>query len=864
MTCNDTTERFSEYYDGGLLPAERQALEDHLKNCSSCTGEFRVFSDGLTALHETRPLETTDIFLPSVRAAAQAHMTRRENILKPSPSVVPSGSETTTESLTVRTPTLAAPLPSPIPVWVPWSLAATMVVSFGLAWVAFGRGRTAGGDPQALAREVATLKAELAKRRPPIEKIVEKPVDVDKVLRSQGLEKDEQGKWVPATLLTDLRQGKVLMGGQVMTREDAAKELAKLFPPAPTKPPEPVVTTAQDPERILSDAMAAAGYRRYNNIWFPEAWTTRLEAGDVLIGVDQWRKTSDFKEELIRDHNLVEDARTKKLMTREQAEWILSQQHVKRPEASPAVNEVTSVLEGLQIGPPMNYRGLTLYPLIPGGLTPAVTYMTLHTAQGPGTVDLVDSGVFSAQVKNPVDAEILLLAGEVLTGGRCTRVVAEDTMVPRKETGKVPVLCVEPGAWRPGDRFAKESGHYLATPSLRRALVWEQGQGAIWSILSRRLDKTHAGEVELFRKHAEALAEYRAYFALLVDREPNATGVAVAIGDTLEFVEVFQDHTLLAGFVDRLVASAALDLLEHGAEAVVRGPGLFPNSIKGVKQFLESGFFWSYESREDGYGIRKDEGWIGRARLTGGAGSAVGHLLLFTPGAPEWDRRAAYSIPRDKIAKALAETETRLKGLTPARRASALRDVASINSPDVTALLARHLTETDPAVRRAVVQELGLSGEPRAADALLPLLPKSRQDPAFYAELVRALSRLGDERAVEPFLRQLDQGDPDLARVIIAGLPEILLQLRTRDTLERAMARLVVIYEASEGMMKGDVILDPVMKNVKAADAQAMLDLVRASVRQLSGKEFSGAPACRAWWNDRETRDKFLKERTGK
>jgi hypothetical protein len=866
MNCNDTTQLFSDYYDGGLLPAERQALEEHLRTCSPCTGEFKVYREGLDALHETRPLETTDIFLPSVRAAAQAHLTRKESILRPpaaagEPPAVRSGfsENTTTEALTVRTPTVSAPPRAPIPTWVPWALAATIVVSFTLGWIAFGRGRS--GEVEVLERRNAELQAALAKRKAPPERIVEAPVDKEKILREQGLEKDESGRWIPREFLQAFRENKVVIEGRTVTREEAALALVKSQPPAPQKAPETVVTPAPDPEKAVAEAMAGAGYRRFNSVWFPESWVSRLEAGDVLVGVDQWRKASDFKEDLIRDHGLVEDPRTKKLMTREQSEWIASSQHVRRPDASPAVNEITAVLEGLQIGAPMNYRGLTLYPLLPQAPPAAVTYMTLNTAQGPGTVELLDSSVFSAQVKNPLDAEILFLAGEILTGGRCARVVTEDTLAPRKETGRVPVLCVEPGAWRAGDKYAKESGHYLAPPSLRRALVWEQGQGALWSLLSRRLDKTRSGQPDLFKKHAEALADYRAYFTVLAEREPSSIGLAVAEGDTLECVELFQDHTLFAGFLDRMVAAAGLDLLERGSEAVIRGPGLFPNSVKGVKHFLESAFFWTYESRDEGYGIRKDEGWIGRAHVSGGT---VNHVLLFTPGAPEWDRRAAYPVPRDKISKALSETEARLKGLGPARKAAAFRDVASINSPDVTALLARHLGETDPTVRRAVIQELGATGDPRAAEPLLLLLPKSRQDVPLFAELVRALARLGDEHAVEPFLRQLDQGDPELARVIIGGMPELLLQLRTRDVLERATARLVQLYEASEGMVKGDVVFDPVMKNVKAADAPLMLDLIRASIRQLIGREFSSAPACRAWWNDRETRDKFLKERTGK
>src|SRR6516225_6472854 len=169
MDCADTTTRFSDYYDGGLLPAERAALEEHLKGCSSCTGEYRHFSDGLHALHETQPLETTDIFLPTIRAAAQAHLTRREQIARPSPTLPPAGTETTTEALTVRTPTLGSPSPVPsIPVWVPWSLAGTMLVSFVLGWVAFGRTRPSG-EVEGLRGQVAALEAKLARKPATVE-----------------------------------------------------------------------------------------------------------------------------------------------------------------------------------------------------------------------------------------------------------------------------------------------------------------------------------------------------------------------------------------------------------------------------------------------------------------------------------------------------------------------------------------------------------------------------------------------------------------------------------------------------------------------------------------------------------------------
>jgi len=74
-------------------------------------------------------------------------------------------------------------------------------------------------------------------------------------------------------------------------------------------------------------------------------------------------------------------------------------------------------------------------------------------------------------------------------------------------------------------------------------------------------------------------------------------------------------------------------------------------------------------------------------------------------------------------------------------------------------------------------------------------------------------------------------------------MPELLLQVRTKDLLERGAARLVALYEASEGLIKGDLIMDPAVKGVKPTEAQSMLDLVRSSIRQLTGREFTANDA---------------------
>ena len=851
MNCQDTTGFFSDYYDGGLQSSERQLLEEHLRSCADCTGEYRHFTRSLEALHETRPMETTNVFMTNLKAAASQHIERRQNYPR-----------TKSEQMTVVTPKAdSRPLPKadrtesktvliqksvPIPAWVPWSLAATTLVAFGLGFLLSG----SKSDPDRDADLVSALEELRQLKKKPA--VVAPPVDEAKILAANGLvEKD--GLWIPSNWSKDFEKGKVCIGGQMLTREQAAKMLVKEFPveaPPPPPTPAPVPTS----EEILEKA----GYTKLNEVAVPKAWIDKWAAGFVQIGVDEWRKLTDFEEELIKEHNLVK--MRGKLMTREQADAIQAEQMVRPPSNATVANEFTQALDGLQIGPPMNFHGITIYPLLAAAAPPPAPYATIHAALGTDKLEISDSlGLFQVLVRNGTDTDVLFFEGDILTGGRCGRVVSENTLVPKGQTGRVPVLCVEPGVWKGGaDRFAKESGHFVAPPTLRRSLVWEQGQGAAWALLAKRLGKS-TGLLELYRKQSDAIAEMRAYFSALPDREVTAVGMAVASGDSLDFVELFPDHAIFSAYFERLIAASALDLLERG-DLGPRAATPFPNSMKGVKQLLESAFTSVYDPRDDGFSIRRDEATAGRVRVISGS---VQHAVLYAAGAPDWERKATYAVSKDKVKKALDEYEARLKNQGPARRSAVIHEMASINSPDVVPVLVRHLAETDTAVRRSAIQELGASGDPRATDQLLILLPLSVQDAPVFAETVKALARLGHPRSADPLLKQLDAGEAELSLVLIQGLTELLLQVRQRDVLERSTGRLIALFEASEAVSKGDLTInDLVVKGMRPADATSVLEAVRTALKRLVGIEFTAASGSRKFWNDRDARERFLQIRT--
>jgi hypothetical protein len=850
MNCQETTEFFSDYFDGGLQAGERRLLEEHLRSCQTCTTEYRHFTQSLQALHETRPMETTNIFMTNLKAAASQHIDRKQNyprskseqmtVVTPKADSKPLPKADRTDSKTVL-----IQKPTPIPAWVPWSLAATTLVAFGLGFFLSGRRE----DPE---REIELL--QLRERVGQLEKkhaAPAAPVDERKVLTSYGLVETVDGQWIPMKWAKDFDLKKVCIGGEMMTREQAARLLAKEYPvepPTPLPVPAPVPTT--------DEILEKAGYVKMNDVAVPKAWVEKWAEGFVQVGVGEWRKLSDFEDELCKEHNLVK--MRGKLMTREQAEAIQAEQLVKPPANATATNDFTRALDGLQIGPPMNFHGITVYPLLAAAAPPEAPFVTVHSALGTDKLEINDTlGLFQVQVKNGTDTDVLFVAGDVLTGGRCSRVVAEHTMVARGQTGKVPVLCVEPGGWRTTtEKFAKESGHFVAPPSIRRSLLWEQGQGAVWSILAKRLGG-RTGLVELYRKQQDGIAEIRAYFSALPDREVTAVGMAVASGDAIDSVELFPDHVLFSAYYERLIAGAALDLLEKADGSRSASP--FPNTMKGVKQFLESAFTSQYDARDDGFAVRRDEMSVGRVRTSGGS---LQHAVLFAAGAPEWERKGAYTVPKEKVKKALDEIEAKLKNVGPARRILLIHELGSIASPDVVDILKKHLVETDTAVRRAAVQELGASGDVRASDLLLAFLRSTQETPVF-TETVRALTRLGHERSVEPLIKQLDAGDAELAQVILQSISDLLLSVKNRDVLERATARLVALFEASESVSRGDLTInDLVVKNMRPADAGAVMEAVRNTLKRLVGIEFQTAGGARKFWSDRDARERYLQGRT--
>ncbi len=73
MRCEEIQERLSAYLDRELEPAERQALEDHLRECAGCRQELALLRQTVSTLQSLEEMEVS----PQLTAAIQAGVSAR-------------------------------------------------------------------------------------------------------------------------------------------------------------------------------------------------------------------------------------------------------------------------------------------------------------------------------------------------------------------------------------------------------------------------------------------------------------------------------------------------------------------------------------------------------------------------------------------------------------------------------------------------------------------------------------------------------------------------------------------------------------------------------------------------------------------
>src|SRR5260221_2880907 len=268
--------------------------------------------------------------------------------------------------------------------------------------------------------------------------------------------------------------------------------------------------------------------------------------------------------------------------------------------------EVTPA-SGYSLLSPIRSGNLTVFPVVANKSYDTVEFLTLDEGLRSGDVVVTEAGQARGLIRHrprdpaimhPVrDAEVnrlvlvnnskrplLLLAGEIVTGGKQDRVIGKDRIVPAEsEPVDLGVFCVEPGRWVAKSASFGVLGGNMAAPSVRMRAMKDKDQQQVWdsvrsaqASMAANVTSTEAVEVQATTSYAQVMENKavqrklddvaapieRDYSKLIRElRERNAVGVVVAVDGEIIWADIFASTQLLEKYWPKLVRSYATEAL---------------------------------------------------------------------------------------------------------------------------------------------------------------------------------------------------------------------------------------------------------------------------------------------------------------
>jgi hypothetical protein len=226
---------------------------------------------------------------------------------------------------------------------------------------------------------------------------------------------------------------------------------------------------------------------------------------------------------------------------------------------------------------------------------------------------------------------LILLAGEIVTGGKQDRVIAKDRIVPpESDPIDLGVFCVEPGRWVASSEKFGGMSLAMAAPSVRGGAMADKSQAKVWDKVKESqnaisvnggLPAPAAREVQEtssyarvmqnteVRKSVDSVAEpvqrnYESVIRQLKDK--NAVGVVAAVNGEIVWADIFASTSLLQKYWPKLVrsyASEAVVTKAKGAQVTAKQAQEFLNDMQGRHETTERepGLYSHTEVTGDGF-----------------------------------------------------------------------------------------------------------------------------------------------------------------------------------------------------------------------------------------------------------------------
>jgi hypothetical protein len=299
----------------------------------------------------------------------------------------------------------------------------------------------------------------------------------------------------------------------------------------------------------------------------------------------------------------------------------------------------------LHVLPPVTKANLSIFPVVGGIENDAGHLLTLDEGIRAGSVVVTEAGSLQGLVRpgssiprqsgaevnrlvliNNSDYPLLLLAGEVVTGGKQDRVIGVDRIVsPKSGPIDLSVFCVEPGRWVASSEHFGSMKSQMAQPSVRIPAMAERNQRSVWDMVASAVGgmakaapqataslhgtTSYAKAMENPEVEKKVAAVAADYDQMLRDlKKEGAKGVVVAINGRILWADVFASTGLLEKYWQKLIRSYAADSLTAASEpgqVDQKSAQLFLDQVQGNREVTETepGLFRRTEISGDGYRV---------------------------------------------------------------------------------------------------------------------------------------------------------------------------------------------------------------------------------------------------------------------
>jgi hypothetical protein len=190
-------------------------------------------------------------------------------------------------------------------------------------------------------------------------------------------------------------------------------------------------------------------------------------------------------------------------------------------------------------------------------------------------------------IRNRSNLPLLVLAGDIVSGGKQNRVVRADLIVlPGEMFLELPVFCVEQGRWSVDPSTGKAdfgaSGAGMAEQSLRKAVIGSAEQREVWSTVDRLNEKRGSGQSDYAAGVLQEGLQKQVARSYSVLAEALAVkgvvGVVAYHSGSCVGLDLFASEALFAAYRERLAKAYILDALERDREGRLKAGIVVPEA----------------------------------------------------------------------------------------------------------------------------------------------------------------------------------------------------------------------------------------------------------------------------------------------